>query len=71
MSFCIDQSASTRKPGEMQARDENGLFQYAIRDQAEVAEIMGLSRQRIQQIERSALIKIRYALRKEYDDLNP
>ncbi len=69
MSFCIDQSASTRKPGEMQARDENGLFQYAIRDQNETAIIMGLSRARVQQIERSALIKLRRGLKKEWEDL--
>lgn len=69
MSFSIDQSMSKRNPGEMRARDECGLWRFEIRDQAQVAAIMGCSRQRVQQIERSALIKLRKAFKGEWEDL--
>ncbi len=69
MSFSIDQRESQRKPGEMQARDECGLYQFEIRSQAETAVIMGCTRQRIQQLERSALVKLRRAFESDWKEL--
>ncbi len=69
MSRVISFRDSQLKPGELTTQCEGSLLQYEIRDQGEVAEIMGLSRQRVQQIERSAILKLRRGLREEYSDL--
>lgn len=57
------------KPGEMHANNYGGLYSLAVRSHQEVAHIMGLTRQRVQQIERQALLKLRHKLAKERDGL--
>jgi hypothetical protein len=57
-----------RKPGEPRANDSSSMGPLAIRTHQEVADIMGLSRQRVQQIERIALWKLRRALLANYQD---
>ena len=49
---------------------KSGLFQLRIRTEEEVADIMHLSRQRIHQIEISAIKKIRKALNQYLIDLD-
>lgn len=53
-----------RKPGEL----KDCMSYYEINTPDEVAKILGLSRQRVQQIERSALFKLRRGLRQFWDD---
>jgi predicted DNA-binding protein (UPF0251 family) len=47
---------------ELEACDPQGLERFAIRTQEEVAQILGISRQAVQQTERRALHKLRKAL---------
>jgi predicted DNA-binding protein (UPF0251 family) len=53
---------------EMEACDPDGLEAFAIRNQEEVAQLLGISRQAVQQCERRALRKLRKALKKYADD---
>lgn len=55
--------------GEMEACDADGLEQYAVRTQEEVAQMLGISRQAVQQTERRALLKIRKALLPYFQDI--
>lgn len=48
---------------------KDSMLKYQIRTRKEVGIILGLSDKRIQQIEQSALAKIRRALRTEYEDI--
>jgi hypothetical protein len=57
-----------RKPGEPRANSADGVSSLAIRTHQDGADIMGLSRQRVQQIERIALWKLRRALLADYQD---
>jgi transcriptional regulator len=47
------------RPGETNALNKDGLRAFALRTQDEVADILGVTRQNVQQIERRALYKIR------------
>jgi len=52
-------------PGEQNGNNSNKpLRYYAIRTMQEVADIMGITKGRVHQLERYALVKIRKALRK-------
>lgn len=53
-----------RKPGEK----KGGMRFLELRSPAEVGKIMGLTRQRIQQIEREAVFKLRRGLKEFADD---
>jgi DNA-directed RNA polymerase sigma subunit (sigma70/sigma32) len=55
----------TQRPGE-----QKSPFKFLeIRTPDEVAKIMGISRQRVQQIEREILHKLRIALKEDYENL--
>lgn len=60
--YAIRKATLRHLPGETLA----ALQRVAIRTQAETAEILGVSPQNIQQIERRALWKIREAMSKEW-----
>ncbi len=51
------------KPNEARATNKAGLHYLAIRTHREVAEIMGCTPERVRQIERDALYKIRNAMK--------
>jgi len=53
-----------RKPGEK----KDAMAFLELRSADEVAKILGITRQRVQQIEREALHKIRRALRQTYEE---
>lgn len=54
------------QPGETHARGfQSARFQLTVMTQAEVARVLGITHQRVQQIEREALAKVRRALEKE------
>lgn len=56
-------TAMLLKPGEPRASSRRSCrFQLAIRTQAEVARLMGITAARVQQIERLAMSKLRSAL---------
>lgn len=55
-----------RKPGE----PKDCMSFYELRSAAEVATILGVSKQRVQQLERSALYKIRRSLKQFWADYN-
>ena len=65
----IKRSRARRKlrPNEVRATNKAGLHYLAVRTHAEVGEILGLSAERVRQIEREALFKIRRAMK----DFNP
>jgi DNA-directed RNA polymerase sigma subunit (sigma70/sigma32) len=57
------------KPDRTPRKIKDSLFGFELRTPDEVAEILGLTRQRVDQIEKSAMKKIRAALQKEYDEM--
>lgn len=58
------------KPDKVPRKIKDPLLGYELRTHAEVAMILGLTRQRIVQIEKSALAKLRRGLRHHYNDWN-
>lgn len=58
------QKVHNRKPGE--PRDTMSFYELLTPDQT--AKVMGLTRQRVNQLERSALYKLRLGLRQYYED---
>ena len=55
-----------RKPGE----PKDAMQHLELRSAEQVATIMGISRQRVQQIEREALFKLRRGLRQFWNEYN-
>lgn len=53
-----------RQPGET----KDAMFFYELRSAEDVAKILGVSRQRIQQLERTALFKLRRGLKEFWED---
>lgn len=59
-------SWSRRNKESMRGDDKDGLRFFEIRSQKRVAYIMKCTRQNVQQIEKSAIRKLRKALKEEY-----
>ena len=53
------------RPGEATAHSMAALGRYAVRTEQEVADILGITRQAVQQIQRKAFMKIRIGMRHE------
>lgn len=56
-------------PDKRPRKIKDPLLAFELRTHAQVAKIMGVTRQRVIQIEKDALAKIRRGLKKFYDDL--
>lgn len=73
MKTCVNNKKrmQSQLPGEAMLTASNSLLgAMAVRTQEEVAKMMGVSRQNVQQAERNALWKLRNGLRSLYRELN-